>query len=289
MKCVCCQSNRVGVGPIRLEGYLYCRNCHYFFKLRRNSEESQQQISVHYDTVDPYERVAKAKEPFFRFALEILPDPGNRNLLLLDVGCGYGYFLEHARRKGWRVKGAEIAEVAVEQSRRKFGKENIIYGSVESANYKNEYFDAVTLWDVLVLTDNPSQVLSECMRILKKGGKIGIRVRNASIQQYLYRMYHPFKSILSKLGIKRPYVFHPNCFTKQSIYSLLSRLGYENIRITPSPLTSGDPYDHARFNGFIHTAKKLISFMAGLFFKVSMEWWILSPSLLVWAEKPRNE
>jgi ubiquinone/menaquinone biosynthesis C-methylase UbiE len=289
MKCICCLSDKVDHAPFKLEGYLYCQACRFLFKPSGESKVNQQQIARHYEAIDPHEQVAKSKTSFFRHALEKLPDPGNRNMLLLDVGCGHGYFLELARRKGWHVKGVEIAEAAVEQSRRNFGRQNIFQGQVEKAGYKSQTFDAVTLWDVLILTDDPARVLSECMRILKNSGKIGIRVRNATVQQFLYRSYHPFRNLISKLGIKRPYVFHPNCFTNQSIYLLLNRLGYKNIQVTPSPLTSGDPYDHIRFKGIINNAKKLISLMDGFLYKIGKGRLLLSPSLLVWANKPSKE
>src|SRR6202007_1451375 len=31
---------------------------------------------------------------------------------LLEIGCAYGYFLDEARRRGWRVRGVEPSEHA---------------------------------------------------------------------------------------------------------------------------------------------------------------------------------
>jgi 2-polyprenyl-3-methyl-5-hydroxy-6-metoxy-1,4-benzoquinol methylase len=40
---------------------------------------------------------------------------------LLDVGCGYGFFLLKARENGWKVFGTELSDVAVEYMREKQG------------------------------------------------------------------------------------------------------------------------------------------------------------------------
>jgi len=88
------------------------------------------------------------------------------------------------------------------------------------------------------MMENPYKELKECHRILKKDGIIGIRVRNVVFQKIAYYIQKPFKKIYPKLGIKHPTVFHPFCFTPRSIEQLLKRLGYTEIQIMNSSLTS---------------------------------------------------
>lgn len=286
MRCSCCLSDKISEKSLNLSLYNTCDNCGLIFKPKDGYQTIKQPLGDHYDRVDPHKNVADAKRKVFCLALKHLQASATEDKSILDIGCGYGYFLDFAFREGWQVKGVEIAEDAVEKSRRKFGEKNIFHGTLEKADYKTEVFDAVTLWDVLVFVEDPSRELRECLRILKRGGKLGIRVRNVAVQKLLYQLYHPFRKYFSKLGFKKPYVFHQYCFSKRSMYLLLNRLGYTNIQITMSPLTQGDPYGHTSILGLVKSVKYLIGFTAGFLYKISSGRWILSTSLLVWAEKP---
>jgi ubiquinone/menaquinone biosynthesis C-methylase UbiE len=120
------------------------------------------------------------------------------------------------------------------------------------ANLKKLIFSTTLLmqllWDVLAIVDDPCDELKECYRLLKKGGKIGLRTRNVYFQKSAYLGYKIFKQIFSKLGFKEPYVFNKFCFSAQSVQILLSRLGFQNVKISNSPLTLGDPYQHSCFS-----------------------------------------
>ena len=286
MKCICCQSSDIKSTPIRLKGYQYCSDCGFLFKSENDPLAARQQIARHYEVTDPHKAVADSKGQFFAFALKKLPNPGHNHLSLLDVGCGYGYFLKLSARKGWRASGVEIAEDAVIKARQLPGIDSVFHGTLREASFLSSTFDVITLWDVLVVVEDPVEELKECLRILKVGGKIGIRVRNVTFQKMLYWVYRHFSKIFVRLGIKRPYVFHPYCFSKKSIYLLLNRLGYTNIQITMSPLTYGDPYNHAQLKGLVKNAKFFVGIVSGFIYKISNGFWMLSPSLMVWAEKP---
>ncbi len=67
--------------------------------------------------------------------------------LLLDVGCGKGWFLETARERGWRVEGVELCrEVA-----RNHGEVStqVHVGSIFDVELPSETFDLVTMYDVI--------------------------------------------------------------------------------------------------------------------------------------------
>jgi SAM-dependent methyltransferase len=230
--------------------------------------------------------VAESKRSFFNAALNYLSRHGVENKSLLDVGCGFGYFLEMAANRGWLVKGIEITPDAARKSQEIFGKKNIFHGMLKEANLPVSFFDAVTLWDVLLFVDDPFEDLKVCYRIMKSQAEIGIRVRNVSFQKMAYRIYAFIKPLARRLGIKTPYVFHPYCFSVSALEQLLGRVGFEKIRISNSPLTLGDPYSHARVRGAAHLAKLLAVLFSGMIFKVSFGKCLIGPSLLVWARKP---
>ena len=288
MRCNCCLSDKIVLHPIDKREFHRCRNCGLVFKSRESNQNPQKQIQNHYQSQDPHRRVADSKRSFFNFALDHLSKEDDINKSLLDVGCGFGYFLEMAVNRGWKVQGVEVTPDAARRSREIFGGKNIFQGMLKEANLPDCFFDAVTLWDVLVFVDDPFEDLKECCRIMKPQAAIGIRVRNVYFQKMAYWIYAFTKPLTRRFGIKAPYVFHPYCFSAGALEQLLRRAGFENIQISNSPLTHGDPYSHAEVLGIAHLAKMLVAFVVAAIFKASFGKWVVGPSLLVWARKPWN-
>jgi ubiquinone/menaquinone biosynthesis C-methylase UbiE len=262
-------------------------NCGFIFQSSSDESSDQQDLAEHYENIDPHEKIATSKKAFFDFVLNYLSSQTEqKDKTILDIGCGYGYFLELAKEKGWKISGVEILESAIQVVKRKFGDQNTFYSTLGKANFSENCFDAITLWDVLVFINDPYTVLKECNRILRAGGVIGIRVRNVTFQKLAYIVHLFLKRLGLNFGIKNPSVFHPYCFSPNSIKHLLSRLEFKNIQITNSILTSGDPYSHSNSPLLSKLAKGLIYFISKFVFWISRGKWIIGPSLLVWAEKP---
>lgn len=158
--------------------------------------------------------MAASKQSFSRSTLDYLSSQiATKKRAILDVGCGFGYFLEMALRNDWNAFGVKIADTAVLGTRKRVGEKNIFHGSLREAGYADNTFDTLTIWDVLVMVENPFEELRECYRIMKEKGKIGIRVRNVTFQRMVYRLYSLFSNLGLRLNIKKPYVFHRYNFT----------------------------------------------------------------------------
>ena len=285
MKCNCCGSDRHYIHEINQHHFTNCAQCGLMFTDRPTKDR----IIDHYREVDPHETVAAAKRPFFKAALVHLStqtrDPDRS---ILDVGCGFGYFLEDAAKTGWVPFGVEILEDAVTVARDRFGKKQIFHGSLQSARYPSNTFHAVTAWDVLVVVDDPFREVRECYRILKPGGTIGIRVRNVLFEKAVYTVFRTIQPVAGKMGIRHPYVFHTYCFTPISLKYLFHRAGFERVSIENSPLTKGDPYAYTPFRWLTTSAKVMVETLTSRLISLSNGRWVLGPSLLVWATKPRS-
>jgi 2-polyprenyl-3-methyl-5-hydroxy-6-metoxy-1,4-benzoquinol methylase len=96
---------------------------------------------------------------------------------IFDVGCSGGWFLEVM--KGWECYGCEIAPAYAEMARRRFG-DRIFTGTLEDYPSADDYFDVITLQDVLDHCPEPLPVLAKCRRMLKEGGLLVIKVHNIS-------------------------------------------------------------------------------------------------------------
>lgn len=101
--------------------------------------------------------------------------PGGR---LLDVGCGSGAFLVKMRRLGWLVEGVEVDPAAVAQARSQ-GLE-VHCGTLEEQCYPDGAFDAITLFHVIEHVHEPVQLLAECWRLLKRGGRLMVMAPNTA-------------------------------------------------------------------------------------------------------------
>jgi ubiquinone/menaquinone biosynthesis C-methylase UbiE len=97
---------------------------------------------------------------------------------LLDIGCAVGDFLAFMRDKYlWQACGVEVSEHAANIARTHYGLD-VFTGTLEEAEYADNSFDAVTMWDVLEHLHDPSATLREIQRILKPGGVLVFRVPN---------------------------------------------------------------------------------------------------------------
>jgi len=90
---------------------------------------------------------------------------------ILDVGCGNGQFLAHMHDLGWEVMGVEPDPEAVRIAWERF-RVKVFLGSINKANFHYNYFDAITMNHVIEHVSNPVEVLKECYRLLKPGGKM---------------------------------------------------------------------------------------------------------------------
>jgi 2-polyprenyl-3-methyl-5-hydroxy-6-metoxy-1,4-benzoquinol methylase len=103
--------------------------------------------------------------------------PAVRNGRLLDVGCGNGERLELLKQLGWSVKGIDLDRPAVEAAREK-GLDTDC-GDLKSMNYPADSFDAVIMSHVIEHVPHPRELLTECARVLKPGGRLVMLTPNA--------------------------------------------------------------------------------------------------------------
>jgi len=110
-----------------------------------------------------------------------------RNGKLLDVGCGNGHFLALMQNLGWEISGVEPDARAARIARERLGGA-IITGRLEDADFARDFFDALTVHDVIEHTHDPMGLLREAFRILKVGAKLVLTTPNIdSLGHQLFR------------------------------------------------------------------------------------------------------
>lgn len=109
----------------------------------------------------------------------------NEKGCLLDVGCGNGAYIDQMRQLGWDVTGVEpdeeAASIAIESGL------PVFRGSLMDAKFPTEHFDAITMNHVIEHVANPVELLKECHRVLKLGGRMMVTTPNIkSLGHYVF-------------------------------------------------------------------------------------------------------
>ena len=87
---------------------------------------------------------------------------------LLDVGCGHGFLLDEARRRGYDGVGLELSRTAAAHARDTLGldvREEPLAGFVD-----RERFDVIILADVIEHVEDPVAMLDACVELLRPDG-----------------------------------------------------------------------------------------------------------------------
>jgi 2-polyprenyl-3-methyl-5-hydroxy-6-metoxy-1,4-benzoquinol methylase len=144
----------------------------------------------------------------------------NKEIRLLDIGCGSGQFLYEMKSLGLEVYGIEPGKFDKEENK-KYNL-NIKQGNIESVKYKKEYFDMITLNHVLEHINNPNETLSCIKRILKEEGVLIIGVPNTNSLAFKI-----FKKNWYQLDIPR----HLINYSESNLKLLLEEDGFKTIKV----------------------------------------------------------
>lgn len=165
------------------------------------------------------------------------PDPGAERAVL-DIGCGHGAFLRRAREDGVRVAGVELDPQGVAACRA--AGLDVRAGSLFDTGVPDGPWDLVTFWDVLEHLDDPAAALRQVAPVVKPGGAVVVRGRNA-------RLHAPFKvacqrarSTASALRMPDLSCVHRWGFGPDHYRVLLLAAGFQGLELYPGLPTPGD-------------------------------------------------
>jgi SAM-dependent methyltransferase len=141
---------------------------------------------------------------------------------LLDIGCGYGFFLKRMARLGWGVEGIEVSQSGRDYARQVLGL-CIHSKPLEAMAFPEGHFDAVTLFYVIEHVHDPAMVLREVYRILKPGGMLLLRWPHSTP---VVKVLGPFAK---KFDIYHT-PFHLYDFNPGAIRQMVAQSGFVSVR-----------------------------------------------------------
>ncbi|NQT00205.1 MAG: class I SAM-dependent methyltransferase [Candidatus Omnitrophica bacterium] len=289
-RCSLCEKVKAKFLFTKEEADIYrCANCGLVY--HSPQREPEQEIEV-------YRQAALAKESASEFIktrellLKYLLTQLNQQFSdkpkgkLLDIGCQFGYFLELAGKDGWQTFGLDVSLKATNFARERLGLD-VFTGTVKQANFPDEHFDVVTIWEVLNQMPQPLQELQQAQKVLKPDGVIIFRLQNADFHLIAHYLYQCFKVVFKFLRIPDISKFHIYEFSPRSIKAALQRVGFKEIKVKNSRLTEGDLYGSFSRRGqiVVGALKKLFSFCLSILYYLSARKIVLAPSMIVRARK----
>jgi 2-polyprenyl-3-methyl-5-hydroxy-6-metoxy-1,4-benzoquinol methylase len=181
-----------------------CRQCGLFYTTPRLTlaETAEIYSESYFASDDPstigyddYSGHAEGLRQVFEDNLRVIEEYVRPPASILDIGCAFGYFVEIARSRGWNAEGVEISSFASEVARKRTGA-TIHTGTLANAKIDSASFDAVSMWDALEHTVDPSAELTAVCRILKPGGYLFMTLPNAGslVARLMGSHWYGFKS-----------------------------------------------------------------------------------------------
>lgn len=141
---------------------------------------------------------------------------------LLDIGCGYGFFLKKMAQRGWDVEGIEVSGAGRDYATKTLGL-SVHSTPLEDMAFPKEHYDVVTLFYVIEHIHDPGMILREVFRVLKPGGMVLLRWPHSTP---VVKILGPFANRFDVYHT--PY--HLYDFNPVAMQQLLEKSGFRDIQ-----------------------------------------------------------
>lgn len=177
-------------------------------------------IEINEETVHPFFSACLEDEESYRTYFEPKLDALQRvqpRGRLLDVGCGAGFFLDAARKRGYDVSGVDLSPVPAAHARDSLGLD-VTVDSLYGLEAPAATFDAVTIFQTIEHDPNPDALCAELYRIVKPGGVLMVTTPAADgfVARVMGRRWFGYRN-----------VEHVSFFSQDSLRHALEEAGFK--------------------------------------------------------------
>ncbi len=153
-------------------------------------------------------------------------EPYRQHGRLLDAGCGDGFFLDAAMKRGWKVFGTEYSILTVARlSRLGIAMEQ---GALDASHYPAAHFDVITSFEVIEHVTEPQAEVRTMVDLLRPGGLLYITTPN--FNSLARRILGPRWNIIT-------WPEHLNYYTSRSLADQVRACGARAQRITTTGIS----------------------------------------------------
>ena len=203
----CINCSLAFVHPMPSEGFLI----KFYSKFHRETTQGG-----YYDFIE--ERMKSDFSYKIRQIKSYLPE---KNLRLIDVGSGKGFFVKRCNDAGIDAIGVDLSDTATKFAKSKLGV-SAINGKIEDLSDRLEPADVVTFWATIEHLRNPFDTLHAIKKVLAPGGLLFLDtgIGNDWLDKLLpgyVQWYDPPQ--------------HLHVHSKQSISILLEKCGFKVVKV----------------------------------------------------------
>ena len=234
--------------------YWQCHACKLLFLWPAPDSPFLHDHYQEYLSIDNQEVVAWGEEmqPVINNTADSLDDLFPEKGRVLDIGCGYGFFLKEMQQRGWQIEGVELSKPAAAIARQQTGA--LIHSTGVEEMKIDKQFDVITMFYVIEHVADPVTILQSVRQLLAPGGILVLRYPNTSP---LFRLH---RGIARKLRLMQA-PSHLYDYHGTSMPLLLKKAGFQSYRITINTNTAP-----------ANIAKRFISCYIGLFGILLSHW-----------------
>ena len=172
-ECIVCKGKKLrSMKDYQTAHLCQCKDCGFVFSKQIPTEN---ELVEHYNRYSRNDYLSPLTIKRYNELLDQF-EKYRRNNKLLDVGCGVGYFLDEAQKRGWEVYGTEFTDDAFKICKEK--NINMSKGVLDPKNYELEAFDVITSFEVIEHINNPIDEISKMKMILRDEGIIYVTTPN---------------------------------------------------------------------------------------------------------------
>jgi len=200
-----------------------CNNCGFVYVNPRPEDGAYKELYTDY-LPDRMENPLDWKaymERVYKFTADLIEARITSKGRFMDIGCGFGFFVEVMRDRGWKASGVDISHTAVSYARER--GLDVDLGLISDSNHVEGTFDAITMFYVLEHVTSPVETLKEVLGLLRPGGLLVLRLPHTT----------PIVRMLDLLHINNNLYdppFHLSDFSPDTINRMLAMVGYREVR-----------------------------------------------------------
>ena len=140
---------------------------------------------------------------------------------IVDIGCGYGFFLEEMIKRGYKINGIEVSKIRRELAKT-FVSAPILDINLTESYEREERYDIVTLFHVLEHLIDPARFCINISQLLAKNGCFIVEVPN--VDELLLKTSPAYNEFYWTRA-------HLNYFSKKTLEMVLKKAGFKKIKI----------------------------------------------------------
>ena len=216
-----------------------CQNCHFHFldRLDCNSKDFDNTIQLnnkHRNYIES--RLDENSYLHLKRLTFVQQHTDLSGCKALDIGAGLGQFQRLLNDQGVEAEGIEPSSIRRDYALEKFGM--ALHSKLVDDDYWQagfaQYFDLITLWDVIEHVDFPRETLESAIKLLKPGGMLFLDTPSREILSYrLSQQFYRFSPVKMTLFLPSFYSTapygHKQIFTLQQLTKLFKSFNLEIV------------------------------------------------------------